>query len=150
MEFIGELSVQDYDWFLENDIVKFLPNTTGFEIGKYGIEIRSSDYIKDTYVIEVLFDLNVTNGISKERLFYADVIGSQKFTMNKDEIPNVLSCFDVINRTWDKFYLILNHKAQNSLIRTLPRPLPVFDELKDYIETSIHTWDTEQKNIGLN
>lgn len=150
MEFIGELLVDENDLFLESDLVKFLPSTSGFIIGKHGFEIRDSKYIKDTYLFVVIFDLSVINGTSKERLFYVDVIGCQKFKMNKHEIPNTLACFNVIERAWEKFYKNLDKITPKTFIQQLQRPLPQIEEMKDYIEKNIRTWDNARNNIGLN
>lgn len=149
MEFIEELIVEDQDWFLESDLVKFLPGTTGFEISNYGFEIRDSEYIVDTYLIVVFFEVNIINPTINETVFHVKIVGGQKFNMNDNKVPDNLSCFDVIKRTWEEFNLLIDNKATNSIISTLPRPIPKYDELKDQIDASIDTWDKYRSGKNL-
>jgi hypothetical protein len=151
METLTPITIETSDWFFESDLMKFMPSTTGFEPYSDGFEIMDSAYIKNEYLIQVYIGFKV-KGLNGDLLFKAEAIGSQKFKMNKGELPTDKFCFEAITQTRKLFYRDIKESAINnkSLIQQLPEVYPDFEDLKSHIQLSISEWVNMNNNIGLN
>lgn len=144
------LPLEVKEWFQEPDHLKFL-NIQQTDNGlQYGLQISSYNHQEsDFYIFDVMMEKvvkTVTNLVNLK----AVAVARFKIKLEKNIIPEPKLYFLFIETGTKQFVNEYYERTRETIHYARRIPIPVFDELKDQIQTYIDNWDKNVRFAALN